>query len=57
MLTSKGKDHLKVGNHPLTNMIPNLASKKNQAKCNTKHGQQITRKDNKKRKGRKKDSK
>ena len=28
--------------------------KKNQAKYNTKHGQQITRKDNKKRKGRKK---
>ena len=28
--------------------------KKNQAKHNTKHGQQITRKDNKKRKGRKK---
>ena len=50
----KGKDNLKVGNHSLTNVIYKLASKKNQAKHNTKHGQQIPRKDNKKRKGRKK---
>ena len=25
-LTGKGKDNLKVGNHPLTNMMPELAS-------------------------------
>ena len=53
-LIGKDRDNLKVGNHPLTNMISKLASKNNQAKHNTKHGQQITRKDKKKRNGRKK---
>ena len=104
-LTGKGKDNIKVGNHPLTNMISKLASmrrgedkcrtlkmhlklrdqqpeiilhtyrwlyqtimgttnkitimathikKKMQDKHNTKDVQQITREDNKKRKGRKK---
>ena len=52
-LTGKGKANLKVGNHQLTNMIFKLASKKNKAKCNTKHDQQIAKKDNKKRKVRK----
>ena len=28
MLTGKGKDNLRVGNHPLTNMISKLASMK-----------------------------
>ena len=35
-LTGKGKDNLKVGNHPLTNMVSELASmRKGGDKCRT----------------------
>ena len=36
MLTGKGKDNVKVGNHPLTNMISKLARmRKGENKCRT----------------------
>ena len=35
-LTGKGKDNIKVGNHPLTNMISKLASmRRGEDKCRT----------------------
>ena len=32
-LTGKGKDNLKVGNHPLTNTISKVASMRGEDKC------------------------
>ena len=43
-LTGKGKDNIKVGNHPLTNMISKLASMRiGEDKCRTENVFEIKR--------------